>query len=91
VLDRALPDFDEQRWASPLVDVDVEDQSAFFVGRSVRAIAQATHVGHVNEFLTKIAMGSWPAIFGTEGGYAAEDVETMANRRLDAFGRGFSA
>ena len=57
----------------------------------VRAIAQATHVGHVNEFLTKIAMGSWPAIFGTEGGYAAEDVETMANRRLDAFGRGFSA
>ena len=91
VLDRALPDFDEQRWESPLVDVEVEDQSAFFVGRGVRAIAQAAHVGHVNEFLTNIGVGSWPAIFGTEGGYAAEDVEAMAKRRLDAFGRGFSS
>jgi predicted nucleotidyltransferase len=91
VLDRALADFDERRWESPLVDVEVEDQSAFFVGRSVRVIAQATHVGHVNEFLTKIGMGSWPAIFGTEGGYAAEDVESMAKRRLDAFAGGFSA
>jgi hypothetical protein len=90
VLDRALPDFDEQRWASPLVNVDVEDQSAFFVGRSVRAIAQAAHVGHVTEFLTKIGMGAWPAILGTEGSYATEDVEAMAKRRLDAFGRGFA-
>ena len=57
VLDRALPDFDEQRWEPPLVDVEVEDQSAFFVGRSVRAIAQAAHVGHVNEFLTKSGWG----------------------------------
>ncbi|MGO8997057.1 MAG: hypothetical protein ACLQVI_27390 [Polyangiaceae bacterium] len=44
----------------------------------------------MNEFLAKVAAGSWPAIFGTEGGYAAEDVEAMARRRLDAFSRGFS-
>jgi predicted nucleotidyltransferase len=92
VLDRALPDFDERRWEPPLVDVDVdvEDQSAFFVGRSVRTIARTAHVGHVHDFLTKIAVGSWPAILGTEGNYAAEDVEAMAKRRLGAFSRGFS-
>jgi predicted nucleotidyltransferase len=88
ILDNALDDFDERRWESPLADVPVDDQSAFFVGRLVGAIAEATHLAAVERFFEEIARSTWTAALAQEGQYQADDPEAMAQRRLAAFRRG---
>jgi predicted nucleotidyltransferase len=90
VLDQALDDFDERRWEAPLVTIAVDDQSAFFVGRSVREIASANHLTAVGQFLAHIAVGSWAAVFGAGGRHDAADPEATAKRRLAAFRRGLT-
>jgi predicted nucleotidyltransferase len=88
VLERGLDDFAQVRWEPPLADIPVEEQCAFFMGQSVRAIAGPEHLAKVREFLARMEEGSWAATFAAQGQYLYGDPETAAKQRLDAFRRG---
>jgi predicted nucleotidyltransferase len=84
----ALDDFDERRWASPLVDIHVEQQSAFFLGSEVAAIAGPAHRTNVAKFLALVATGGWSGVMAREARLVAENPATVAERHLSAFARG---
>jgi len=87
----ALDDFDERRWASPLAEIPPEQQSAFFVGGEVAAIARSPHRTKVAEFLALVATSSWTGVMAREARLIAEDPGAVAERHLAAFAQGLLA
>lgn len=92
VLRLALAVDDDRRWDEPLLGegLDFDDQSPFFVGRRVAAVAAPVHRRVIAEFLRAIRdeRGTHAAAMARAAGLSGADPAEQAVRLIDAFARG---
>lgn len=96
ILECALAEDDERRWDSSLAlttGLTFDEQSPFFVGLEVAAIARDAHRRIIDSFIDKILddSSSDAAAMARAAGIGGENAEDTARERVRMFARGFRA
>lgn len=91
MLSGALDDWDEQRWEEPLVALEADEQSPFFVGRKLSPLLNESHRSKIEAFFDAMSDEAKLAALARNGGLVGAAPVEMARARLAAFRNGLES